>query len=408
MKQRLLFCLAALFLSGVSLGQAPNLGTTANFALFTAVGAFNNVGASTVRGDIGTNVGAFNGVGIVLEVGQPHVADPTSASAATDVLAAYTELSGDACGKTIDPQLGGQTLTPGVSCQPTATATSLDGILTLDGQGNPNAVFIIKLNSALSTGIGSSINLINGASSANVFFQINGAVGLGAASIFRGTILANGAISLGLAALLDGRGLSTAGAISLATNIVTRPGANALPVALVSFTAKVQPNHTVDISWTTSMETNNKGFMVERSKELNVFETVGEVGEVATNSSALKTYHLIDQLPYQGTSYYRLRQTDLNGKTTLYPAVAVVVRDEVYGVFPNPVLADGRFSLRLDEPQTAAVSFYGVDGHPLLLAKTGVESGNLLLKPVGKLPAGIYMLRVEERGTHRTHRLVIE
>ena len=181
-----------------------------------------------------------------------------------------------------------------------------------------------------------------------------------------------------------------------------------LPVALVSFTARPQENLTVELTWVTSLETNNKGFLIERSKDLAHFEKVADVSEVAPMSNALKTYHLTDDMPFAGTSYYRLTQTDLSGKATAYPVVSVVLRDRVYGVFPNPVISDQRFALGLDEPETAVINFFSADGRPLTLQKTGVESGNLLLKSTSKLPAGVYVLTVQERGLTRKHRLVIE
>jgi len=181
-----------------------------------------------------------------------------------------------------------------------------------------------------------------------------------------------------------------------------------MPVLLVSFKAQAQPNNTVTVSWTTSLETNNKGYLIERSKDLRQFEKVAEMSELAPESSALKQYKLTDFTPYAGTSYYRLTQTDLSGKATIYPAVSVVLMDAVYGVFPNPVISDGQFALRLDEPQTAAVNLYSVNGQALQLVKAGSESGNLLLKTKQTLSAGIYIITVEERGQTRQHRIVIK
>jgi hypothetical protein len=181
-----------------------------------------------------------------------------------------------------------------------------------------------------------------------------------------------------------------------------------LPVALVSFTARAQENRTVALTWVTSLETNNKGFLIERSKDLAHFEKVADVNEVAPMSNALKTYHLTDQMPFAGTSYYRLTQTDLSGKATAYPVVSVILRDAAYGVFPNPVVSEQRFALGLDEPETATVNFFSADGRPLSLQKMGIESGNLMLKSVDKLPAGVYVLTVQERGLTRKHRLVIQ
>ncbi len=394
-------------LSNTSYGQllAPNLRTLTTFAFFTANGAIANTGATVVTGDVGTNVGAFTGFPPGIIVGNAYAqATPQSAQAALDVQAAYAYAAGLICDRTIAADLTGQTITPGVSCQNTASPTTLNGILTLSGPG----IFIIKLNSAFTTGTNSSIVLTNGATANNVFFQVNGALTAGTSSALQGTFLVNGAIVLNTGASLVGRGLSIAGAITLNNNVVTRPAAP-LPVTLVSFTAtKSQTVQMVDIAWTTSLETNNRGFIVERSKDLTNFDLVGEVNEIAANSSALKNYTLTDRKPFAGTSYYRLKQTDLSGRTTIYPAVSVVLRDNAYGVFPNPVASDGQFALRLDEPETAIVRFYGTDAKLLPLQKTKAQAGSLLLNTTSKLSTGVYIITVEERGQIRQHRLLVE
>ncbi|KAA0991822.1 ligand-binding sensor domain-containing protein [Dyadobacter aurulentus] len=195
--------------------------------------------------------------------------------------------------------------------------------------------------------------------------------------------------------------VATAGGLSVCS-------ADPLPVSLISFTAKAQPNRKVILNWSTAIESDNGGFLIERSKDLRAFEKVGQVGELSANSSTRKDYQLIDQLPYQGTSYYRLTQTDLSGKKTVYPAISVVIRDEPYGVYPNPVVGGDEFTLRLDEPETAKVGFYHVDGGSFPLQKKGVQGGNLLLKTRAQLPAGVYIITVEERGLLREHRLVVE
>lgn len=404
----LISTVVALFaFANISYGQtkAPNLRSLTSFAFFTANGELKvNGDATTVTGDVGTNVGAFNGFPPGNLIGNKRLpGSPEAVQAASDVLNAYNSITPVGCDRTIDAGLAGQTLSPGVSCQPTASPTTLNGTLTLSGPG----IYIIKLNSALTTGTNSTILLTNGATANNVFFQVNGAFTAGTSSSLQGTFLVNGAIVLATGASLTGRGLSIGGAITLNANAVTTVAAP-LPVSLVSFTAKPSSDGTVNIAWTTSLETNNKGFMVERSKDLKLFDMVGEVGEIGANSSALKTYTLTDQTPYAGTSYYRLKQIDLNGKTTIYPAVSVVLRDEAYGVFPNPALSEGRFTLRLDEPETAKLGLFSVDGRSLPLQRTGIQSGNLLLKTAGKLSTGVYVLTVEERGQTRQHRLIVE
>jgi hypothetical protein len=104
----------------------------------------------------------------------------------------------------------------------------------LDAQGNSNAIFIFQIDGALSTAALSSVSLINSASICNVFWQINGAVSLKENSTFIGTMLVQGAISLLQGATLNGRGLSTAGAISLAENLVTIPTGSAPPPSIIT------------------------------------------------------------------------------------------------------------------------------------------------------------------------------
>jgi hypothetical protein len=235
MKTLLLNVLTAallLLMPHVNFAQAPPLGTTASFALFTAVGAFSNDGATYVTGDIGTNVGAFTGFPPGTVVGGIHVADPVSVQAAIDVDVAYSFMSGITCGVVLGTTLGnGQTLGPNVYCL--GGASTLNGDLILDGQGNPDALFIFKIDGALSTNSFSNIILINSASICNVFWQVNGAlgVGMGANSVFRGTIISNGAFSLLEGASLFGRALSRGGAIALHNNIVTFAGqSSAAPI----------------------------------------------------------------------------------------------------------------------------------------------------------------------------------
>ena len=184
------------------------------------------------------------------------------------------------------------------------------------------------------------------------------------------------------------------------------PCSTPLPVSLTSFIVKSLNNSAVRADWTTGVERDNDYFVLERSKDLMQFDAVAQIK--AKEGTQGRTYRLTDENPYAGTSYYRLKQVDLSGVSSVFPAVSVVVRADKYGVFPNPVVGDERFSLRLDEPQTATVSFFGADGRMLPIQKAGIESGNLLLKTAGKLSAGVYILTVEERGQTRQHRLVIE
>ena len=209
-----------LFVPLMNYGQAPPLGTTSSFALFTAVGAFSNDGASVVTGDIGTDVGSFTGFPPGTVIGDIHVTDPVSVQAAIDVDVAYSALFATTCDVVLGTTLGNsQVLSPNVYCL--GAASTLNGDLILDGGGDPDALFIIKIDGALATSTFSNVVLINSASNCNVFWQINGDFDLGESSVFRGTVIANGAITLLEGSSLLGRGLSRGGAIALHNNVVT-------------------------------------------------------------------------------------------------------------------------------------------------------------------------------------------
>jgi len=199
--------------------------TTWCFALFTGNGALSCAGASFIRGDVGTHVGAVTGFDTPGTLdGQVHKGvDPIAVQAAVDVTNAYNALTATSCGQTIIGTtlgaVGGQVLTPKVYCL--GGALNITDDLILDGQNDPNALFIFKVGGALTTLTTSRIILINGASPFNVYWQVFGAVVLGTNSDFSGTIIATDAISLNAGASLTGRALSVNGAIAITINVVT-------------------------------------------------------------------------------------------------------------------------------------------------------------------------------------------
>jgi hypothetical protein len=201
--------------------QAPTLGTCTSFALFTSNGAIVNVGISQVTGNVGTNNGSSTGFGNVN--GGMHDNDLVSAQASADLLIAYNQLNATIPLFFPSPLLGnGDTLN--ASVYETAGATTLNGNLYLDGQGNSNAVFIIRIQGPLSAGANSKIKLINGALACNVYWKVEGLVSLASGCTMRGTVIANNAaINMNTNDTLEGRALSTAGAISIDGTMVYTP-----------------------------------------------------------------------------------------------------------------------------------------------------------------------------------------
>lgn len=116
----------------------------------------------------------------------------------------------------------GEILTPGVYT--IAGAGSVAGSLTLDGLGDPNALFVIRIAAAFNTGAGTIVTLINGASAENIYWVAQDAVGLGASTTIQGTILSNtAAISAGATCTISGRLLTKAGALTFGAGTLSSP-----------------------------------------------------------------------------------------------------------------------------------------------------------------------------------------
>ncbi|MDP1745033.1 MAG: ice-binding family protein, partial [Bacteroidota bacterium] len=216
MKTKLLNALTAVVLflmPNVNFGQAPNLGTAANFVLFSTDGAVSNTGLSQLTGNVGTNNGSSTAFGNVN--GGMHDGDVVSAQCASDLLIAYNQLNSSIPTFFPAPLLGGgQILYAGVYS--ISSASTLDLNLILDAQGNSNAVFIFKIEGAFSTNANAKVKLINGGLACNVFWKVEGAVDIAAGTVMRGTIIANnGAIEMSNNDTLEGRALSTTGAITI-------------------------------------------------------------------------------------------------------------------------------------------------------------------------------------------------
>lgn len=177
-------------------------------------------GASNITGDVGVSPGSAI-VGFpapCTDVGTLRT-PPASDPAQLNLTTAYTTLAGLPCAA-VGPNLAGLTLTQGVYCVG-AAASNLTGTLTLDAQGDPNAVFVFRMSSTLITSPGSTVTLINGANPCAVEWQVSSSATIDVGTTFVGNILALTSISMNNGANLTGRALARNGAVTLDNNIVS-------------------------------------------------------------------------------------------------------------------------------------------------------------------------------------------
>ena len=154
----------------------------------------SSAASTTVDGDLGLSPGtSVTGFAPGQVDGTFHAADAVALQAKSDLVAAYDDAAGRPTTATVPVELGGSTKTPGVYASPAGTF-GITGTLTLDAQGDPNAVFIFKAASTLITASASSVDLVNGARSSNVFWIVGSSATLGTYSILRGNILAMASI----------------------------------------------------------------------------------------------------------------------------------------------------------------------------------------------------------------------
>lgn len=212
-----------------------NLGTADNFAILAGSG-ISDTNPSVISGDVGLSptTGAAIGLTAAEVTGTIYAVDAFGPIGSTnnpglliiaknDLNTAYSAATGQVTTNFVSADLGGQILAPGVYQDNGApNSLSITGTLTLDGGGDPNAVFILKSGSTLVTGSNSHVNLINGAQACNVFWQVASSATLGTNSDFKGNILAFSSITDDGGSTVYGRLLARNAAVTVNNTNITK------------------------------------------------------------------------------------------------------------------------------------------------------------------------------------------
>ncbi len=176
-----------------------------------------------------------------------------------------------------------------------------------------------------------------------------------------------------------------------------------LPITLISFNAYPE-NGEVKLEWSTASETDNAFFTVQKSTDGHDWITVQKILGSGTSSN-IENYTAYDLSPFTGISYYRLMQTDIDGKQTVSPIISINLENKnvEISVFPNPATSIVNISL----PSSARyeISLLNISGQ-IIYNTTITTSDNLVLNVSG-YKAGVYFVRVIHGGITETKKLII-
>ena len=221
--------------------EAPiNLGSAGGFAILAGQ-TITNTGTTVINGDVGIAPGSSFTQGPAVINGVIHINDAIAIQAKQDLTNAFNDAKGRLPETIIPAELGGTTLIPGYYVS-SSGSFNLTGILTLDAGNDPNALFVFETASTLVTATASNVNLINGANSSQVFWNIGSSATLGISSHLEGTILAMESITLTTGATINGSLLARNGSVTLDSNTIGN--IVSMPVIAIDKTAnKTQINN---------------------------------------------------------------------------------------------------------------------------------------------------------------------
>jgi len=313
-----------LCLPRLTFSQTIQLGALSTFQAYTGAGAVTNSG--TFKGDVGTSIGVLSGFGVTSAfTGTAFNNDSVTNQARIDILRVYIHINNIfvTYPGTHSPIFGnGETITAGVYSA--SSAGSIGGTLTLDGQGDTNAVFIIKFQGAFTAGVGSEVIITKGTRAANVFWIAEGAISIGANSKIKGALFSHpGAISLGTNVDLEGRMFATQGAITIANgNEVAGPSSDiTIPLEC---SGKFTPAAAVDVLGTAGNFTLFTSFGAVANTSSS-----GIVGNVGANGGAvsglLSSTHVGSSTPSAASSTRPL-YSGIELTTSSPPAASATLR----------------------------------------------------------------------------------
>jgi hypothetical protein len=180
------------------------------------------------------------------------------------------------------------------------------------------------------------------------------------------------------------------GTVGAGDGIIENDGSGPLPVELLSFIANIQSDVTL-LEWSTASEVNNMGFDIEKSNNGEIWNRIDFVHGNG-NSNVLINYRFVDKDPYNGITYYRLKQIDFDGKMAYSKVVSVSIKKKkhlVYRFAPNP--ASQVLYIKTNIKEDYQLNIYTVEGRLIRKIVLNPETKSI---PVDNLPEGMYLFEI--------------
>ena len=181
--------------------------------------------------------------------------------------------------------------------------------------------------------------------------------------------------------------------------------AQVLPVELTDFQVTANSNDKVNINWASATEINHKLYEIERSQNGKDFESIKQtVAKGDVNKAA--QYSFIDETPYSGVSYYRLRMIGKNGSDDLSKVLSVNFKSSKVRLkfYPNPVQDNVRIYIASPSSEEFNLDIFDVTGKLIWSKKISTESESLV--DTHNWSKGVYFVKLSNEKTVMTEKIM--
>ena len=297
--------------SAAAYEDSVDLGTASAYSVLAGTAA-TNTGASFLPGDLGVSPGS-SATGFVASNlgGATHLADAAAAQAQSDLTTAYDAAAartptGAGLGTAL---VGGTPLLPGVYAA--SSSLNVGGAVVLDGQGDPNSVFIFQIPASLTTDTTTTIVLTGDAQSCHVFWQVGASAALNTGNTFVGTIMALTSITVATGTTIAGRALARNGDVTLDDNVFTAP-------TCATTTSVTTTSSTTGGTTTLTAAVTSGGVAAAAGGTVTFTSNGVVVGTAAVGANGLATL----VIPVGSTAGTRTVTATFNGSSTLTPSTS--------------------------------------------------------------------------------------